>query len=179
MNKKYTIANRLSDVIRLITVLAIDKHSFRTIENLEKAIRGLPSSAKTWLEIAETHPEFFRPNGEKTSIALLIRSYLPTKEDYSREPLTIEETQKLIEVAISLHEKEIQRFQRNSHIFPLIIAAIALLGVLFTPIYNHYISLNTDKKLDSISISIKKIEAKLKNKERQPITVKDSLRARH
>ena len=112
MNKRYTIENRLSDVVRLITVLSIDKYSFRTIENLEKAIRGLPSSAKTWLEIAEKHPEFFRPNGENTSIALLIRSYLPTKEDDSREPLTINETQKLIEVAISLHEKEIERFIR-------------------------------------------------------------------
>ena len=162
MNKRYRIANRLSDVIRLITVLAIDKHSFRTIDNLEKAIRGIPSSAKTWLQIAEMHPEFFRPNGDKTLIALLIRSYLPTQEDDSREPLTIEETQKLIEVAISLHEKEIQRHQSNSHIFPLIIAVIVLLGGLFTPIYNHYVSLNTDKKLDSISISIKKIEAKLK-----------------
>lgn len=161
MNKRYTIENRLSDVIRLITVLSIDKHSFRTIENLEKAIRGLPSSAKTWLEIAEKHPEFFRPNGENTSIALLLRSYLPTKEDDSREPLTIDETQKLIEVAISLHEKEIERFQRNSHIFPLIIAVIALLGVIFTPIYNHFISLNTDKKIDFISKSIKHIERKL------------------
>jgi hypothetical protein len=161
MNKRYTIENRLSDVVRLITVLSIDKYSFRTIENLEKAIRGLPSSAKTWLEIAEKHPEFFRPNGENTSIALLIRSYLPTKEDDSREPLTINETQKLIEAAISLHEKEIERFQRNSHIFPLIIAVIALLGVMFTPVYNHYVSLNTDKKIDSISKSIKHIEKKL------------------
>ncbi|KIC02791.1 hypothetical protein OA88_06610 [Flavobacterium sp. JRM] len=163
MTKRYTKAHRLSDVIRLITVLAIDKYSFRNIENLEKAIRGKPLSASSWLEIANIHPEFFRPNGDNTSIALLLRSYLPTKNDDSREALSILETQNLIEVAISLHDKEIQRFQRNGHLFPLIVAIIALLGVIFTSIFNHYFSNDTNSKLDSINQSIKQIEIKLEN----------------
>jgi len=146
MTRRYTIENRLADVIRLITVLAIDKHAFRTIGNLQDAIRGLPSSAKTWLEIAHQHPEFFRPNGGETSIALLIRSYLPINEDNTREPLSIEETQKLIDVAISMYEKEIEQSQKHSHLFPLIVAGIALFGVIFTPIYNHCVAVDTDKK---------------------------------
>lgn len=164
MRKRYTKAHRLSDVIRLITVLAIDKYSFRNIQNLEAAIRGKPLSATSWLEIANIHPEFFRLNGDNTSIALLLRSYLPTKEDDSREPLSITETQNLIEVAISLHDKEIELFQRNSHFFPLIVAMIALLGVIFTSIFSHYFSNDTNGKLDSINQSIKQIEIKIDNK---------------
>ncbi len=161
IKKRYTIPNRLSDVIRLITIMSIDEYSFRTISKLDEALRGLPLSAKTWLEIADKHPEFFRPNGDRTSIALLIRSYLPQGENGRREPLSIPETQKLIEVAMNLQEKDIQRRQRNTHLYSLIIAFMALTGAIFGPVYTQYRAVNTDKKIDSLISNVKQIQDRL------------------
>jgi hypothetical protein len=158
--RRYTLPDRLSDVIRLITVLSIDKYAFRKIDSLKDALRGEPLSLKTWEEIAYAHPEFFRPNGAEDYIALLIRSYRPENHENQRDPLSIPETQKLIDVAISLHEKEIDRIQRNSHMVPIIVAFITLLGIFIST----YVS-NSDikQKIEVLSGKIQKLEIKLDN----------------
>jgi hypothetical protein len=154
MRRRYTSPNRLSDVIRLLTILSIDRHAFRSSENLERAIRGTPLSANNWQEIAIQHPEFFRPNHNNEYVALLIRSYLPTKENDSRDPLTIDQTQKLIDVAISLHDKEIQRIQLFSFWFPIIVAIIAVAGVIYTA--NR--SFNAKQKIELIENTLQQIK---------------------
>jgi hypothetical protein len=72
MNRKndnhYLIPDRLADVICLIVVLSVDKHSFRTESRVEEILRDNPKSAATWLVLAKDHPEFFRFNKEKDSI---------------------------------------------------------------------------------------------------------------
>src|ERR1700748_783214 len=98
--KRYTIDDRLSDVIALISLLAVGKSSFKKISGLSNALRGEPRSAGKWEDIASDHSEFFRFNGKKDNIALLMRSYFETDEDGHRESLSVEETQKLIDTAI-------------------------------------------------------------------------------
>lgn len=162
--RRYTLRNRLSDVIRLITVLSLDKDTFRTEQGLQRALGGQPLSLKTWHKLAVEHPEFFRPIlNEKEHYALVIRSYLPKDANNVREPLTIEQTQKLIDVAIALHEKEIQQRQMNSHVFPIVVAVIAVLGTIFTAIYTNSSHDSTSKKIDSLNASLQRIELKIGN----------------
>jgi len=152
---KYTTEGRLADVIALITLLAVDSGTFRTIPHLDKALRGSPRSVKKWDDLAELHPEFFRFNGGKDTIALLIRSYLPEDADGKRPPLSIEETQKLIDTAIALHDKEILFKQRNTYWFPfvgsLLVAIIAVVGGTC----NNKTNNTTSKKTDTLYINLR------------------------
>jgi hypothetical protein len=157
--RRYTLPHRLSDVIRLITVLSLDKWAFRQIASIKVALRGDPESLATWKDVADAHPEFFRPNGAEDHIALLIRSYRPENEDDQRAPLSIPETQKLIDVAISLHEKEIEGMQRNSHWVPIIVAIIALLGVLASAYIANVSNDDVKQKIDNLSSQIQKLES--------------------
>ena len=59
-NRPYLIENRLSDVLALIQVLALDKYGHRTESGLEKELQGKPKSADSWTVLAKGHPEFFR-----------------------------------------------------------------------------------------------------------------------
>jgi len=158
--RRYTLPDRLSDVIRLITVLSIDKYAFRTIANLNDALRGKPSSLKTWEEVAYAHPEFFRPNKQENCVALLIRSYRTENQNNERDPLSIPETQKLIDVAISLHEKEIERIQRNSYMIPIIVAFISLLAVIVTAYIANASNSDVKQKIENLIKQVQKIESK-------------------
>jgi hypothetical protein len=130
--KRYLIPMRLEDVIRLLTALSLDKHSFKSELKVVDALRGRPLSATSWKDLASQHPEFFRSNKEDTSIALTMRSYNPIGEENSREPLGISETQKLVDVAITLYEKQMQSKLQYSTWFPLIGAVIGALAVIAT-----------------------------------------------
>jgi len=125
----YLKSGRLQDVITLITVLAVDEYLFRNEEALTTAIRGVPLSDVSWVDVALKHPEFFRPDKD-VSVALLSRSYLPktlTEQKHeTRVRLTIEQTQDLINVAVSLHDKALTRRQLNFTIW--IPICVALLG---------------------------------------------------
>ncbi len=108
----YLQEERLADVTRLISVLGKQsKYSFRTNEEITTELNGKPKSAKTWLEITEEHPEFFKFNNDKTAIILLQSFY--NKEGSSEdayEALTNDQIQKLIGQANSLHDKQIARY---------------------------------------------------------------------
>lgn len=147
---------RLTDVISLISVLALDFPEFRTELDLHQALRSYPRSTEKWKDIANDHPEFFRPNGAQDHFALVIRSYFPIGEYVEntiierRRALTFDETQKLINVTIELHRKEIERIQRNSHQIPLFVAIIALFGVIYTSYQTHQGNSNIRQSLDSV-----------------------------
>jgi len=141
--------------------LSQDKTTFRTEDGLRMALRGEPLSLKAWQDVVNAHPEFFRPNGKNEHFALVIRSYFPEEEGKGRSPLTVSETQKLIDVAIALHEKEIERRQMNSHWFPIIVAIIAVVGAIFSPIYTHNVNSDTNQKIDSLNTTLKRVELKL------------------
>lgn len=128
----YLKSNRLSDVIRLISVLGIhEKLSFRKNEGLDVTLNGKPNSGKEWFEIAKEHPEFFKLNSDTNSITLLLRFLKRVKvgEEYQYPKLSVEETQSLIDQAITLHDKQIARFQL---LIPIYLALLALVINLFS-----------------------------------------------
>ena len=55
----YTKPGRLSDVMVLIQVLALDTDAHRSERGLVGELQGPPQSATRWTEIASDHPEFF------------------------------------------------------------------------------------------------------------------------
>jgi len=154
----------LSDVIALISLLSVDERTFRSTSRLKDALRGNPISVKSqrWEDVASAHPEFFRFNGDKTSVALLLRSYLQEDESKQRRVLEVSEAQKLIDTAIALHDKEIQRSQRNSYLLPFIGSLIIALIAAGTTIFNTAnINNNSSKiiqKIDSLNIKIRVLE---------------------
>lgn len=157
---EYLKQNRLSDVIRLISVLGVDdNYSFRKSDGLEKTLNGKPKSAQDWFEIAKEHPEFFKFNVAGDSVVLLFRSLAKPNSESKREPLSIDQTQKLIDQAISLHDKQILRLQKNSFFIPIITAIIASittgLVAYFTLKSNNESIINIDKKVDNLIILMK------------------------
>jgi ribosome-associated translation inhibitor RaiA len=104
--------------------------------------------------------------------ALLIRSYFQKDDNEIRPTLTIEQTQQLIDVAIALHDKEIQRRQMNSYQYPLIIALIALSGTIFTPFATAWLNRDNNRTVDHIDQAVQRIESQLKTS--TPSTIKNS-----
>lgn len=158
---EYLKNNRLSDVIRLISVLGNDdNYSFRKDDGLEKTLNGKPKSAKNWSEIAKEHPEFFKFNVAGDSIVLLFRSLVKPDSNDRRPPLTIDQTQKIIDQAISLHDKQIARLQKNNFLIPLFTAVIASLTTGFVAYFTLKNSNDSvtkiDKKVDHIIILLNK-----------------------
>ena len=162
---RYTKEGRLSDVIALISLLSVDVYAFRKISSLNDALRGKPQSSKQWEDIADVHTEFFRFNGDRDCIALLIRSYFPEDTQGRRATISVSETQKLIDTAIALHDKEISLRQKNSYLYSfigsLIVAVIAVGGTIFSTIYSNRGNSAVIEKVDSLNKKIQKIELKI------------------
>jgi len=149
---EYLKPNRLSDVIRLISVLGVDEaYSFRKNDSLTTTLNGKPKSGKDWFEIAKEHPEFFKFNIAGDTVVLLFRAIVKLDENGKRAPLSIDQTQKIIDQAISLHDKQIARLQKNSFLMPILTAIIASLT---TGLVTYY-SLKNNKE------DLKKIDAKI------------------
>lgn len=152
---KYLKRGRLANVIALISALgSVEGNGFLSEESLTQTFNGKPSNDdNTWFEVAEDHPEFFRKNMKGNDIILLLRNANRTidgdKENYPK--LEIGLTQKLIDQAILLHDKELARYQRNSFLIPI-------LTVFLTALLTWVIASSTNTSANS---SLKTIEAKL------------------
>lgn len=149
----YLKKGRLQDVITLITILAVDENLFRNEDSLKTSIRGIPFSLKSWIDIALEHPEFFRPDRE-VSVALLSRSYLPqiqTQQGHeTRERLTVDQTQDLINVAVALHDKELARRQLNFTIWiPTQVALLAGLAAVINSAISSHLNASSIKPLQA------------------------------
>jgi hypothetical protein len=158
---KYIRNYRLSEVIRLISVLGIDdKWAFRGKDGLAIELNGKPKSGNDWFDVAREHPEFFKFNQKGDSVVLLLRFLTRTgsSPDEIYPSLTVDQTQKLVDQAISLHDKEIARRQRNGFLAPIIATVVASIIASLTTICVSYFSLtanNTslkslDQKVDTI-----------------------------
>lgn len=150
-DNSYLIPNRLSDVIRLIIVLAVDRTNFRTEDGLLKALQDHPNSAETWLGLAKDHPEFFRFNKENTSIILLMRYLMQrdVQEGELRPPLTIDQTQKLTDQAIALHDKQLARYQRDSSKTAVTAAYVAAAATIIAGVISYLIAINANNDIRS------------------------------
>jgi hypothetical protein len=129
----YLLAGRLSDVLALIQVLALDEHAHRSEDGLTSELQGKPRSASSWPDLARKHPEFFRvkPDAEH-GVSLIARHVTPKNED-GRRPLPPDYTSQLLQLAVELHDREVRRSQ-SWHVWLPILGVVlggglALLGV--------------------------------------------------
>lgn len=143
MNKKpaYLQEGRLADVLALIQVLAYDRDSYRSEDGLQRELQRLPATRNTWMDLASQHPEFFRVTNEpsKLRIALLARYVLQreeTEDGIKKPPLKIAVTNKLMELAITLHDKQLERHDRWKTWAPMIIAIIAAIASIVVACVN-------------------------------------------
>lgn len=129
----YTNPNRLADVMALIQVLALHKYGERSDKGLKDEMQGSPRSGSTWKEIAQQHPEFFRVNEEvRLGVSLVARYVLP-KEEGKRE-LSPDFISTLLQTAINLHDRQMDRAYHWKIYVPIIVAitagAFTLFGIL-------------------------------------------------
>jgi len=120
----YLKDGRLADVLALIQVLAREKWAKRTEEGIVGTLQRKPHSASTWIAVSLEHAELFRvldPEDSTASepktalITRLLQPKLPPEkpEEATRlEPLTLAETSKLLDLAVTLHDRAIQRKDR-------------------------------------------------------------------
>lgn len=135
----YLQAGRLADVLALIQVLAYDRHSYRSESGVTAEMQRGPAEGDSWLAVAREHPEFFRVRKEaedrEPRVALLSRYVLDrtTNErgEEIRAPLDPVVANKLMELAVNLHDKQLERRIRWRTVgLPLIVASISALTVL-------------------------------------------------
>lgn len=127
----YADSNRLADVMALIQVLALDKHAHRSEEGLKDELQGDPRSAVKWSEIAEQHPEFFRVREAGIHrVSLVARHVLPKNDDGTRE-LHSDFVGKLLQAAIEIHDRQLDRAQHWKSYIPIVVAVTAGLFTLF------------------------------------------------
>lgn len=124
---EYLKENRLQEVISLIQVLGFDKNTSRSENGLIDDLGSKSRSAESWIEVASSHPEFFRvrPEEDRTKRTALISRYVLDFETRSdgekkRPPLSSEQVSRLIDVAIQMHDKQLTRKQRWRTFLPLI-----------------------------------------------------------
>ena len=134
-NKPYLNDFRLSDVLALIQVLALSENIYRSENGLTIELQGKPKSVKDkgWSYVAQQHPEFFRVNTKQENKVSLISRHAISK-NYNLKELPIEHIHKLIETAIQLHDKEVERSEKWKHLIPLY-------AVIFTGIITIIINL--------------------------------------
>jgi len=128
----YLKVDRLTDVLALIPVLALDEHAHRSEQGLMDELQGKPRSSSDWTTLAKEHPEFFRvaPTGEHT-ISLIARHVSP-KDNNKRQPLSGDITSHLMETAIVLHERQVKLAERWTYLIPIWVALITGLFLLLS-----------------------------------------------
>jgi len=129
----YTKPGRLSDVLALIQVLALDEHTHRSSSGLEGEVQGKPSSSESWTALAREQPEFFRVDPRvEHGVSLVARHVLPREEGKPRAALSPEFTATLLQTAITLHDRQIQAEEWWKSLMPLGAALIGSATTLFT-----------------------------------------------
>jgi hypothetical protein len=130
-------------VLTLIQILAYDSSARRTDEALRKQLSRKPRTAKSWTQLGREHPEFFRvfdPQGDSRqneSVTLVAQFVLPTVQKYdsteAQTPaLSAEVTNNLMNLAIELHDREMQRRDRWKIVLVPMIVAIVAAGATVT-----------------------------------------------
>lgn len=121
----YTNHNRLADVLALIQVLVLAKYRHRSDKGLTDDMQGPPSSGSSWEEVAQQHPEFFRVSKtEKLGISLVATHVLPKDVNGNRE-LPSDFLSILLQTAINLHDRQLNRAHHWRVYIPIVVAAVA------------------------------------------------------
>ena len=115
---RYSDPKTLADVMALIQVLAqTADDTVRSETGLTETLQRKPGSkgAPTWIDLAQHHPEFFRVNtdAKKSSRVSLISRYVLAKDAGGKRPaLSAEDTARLLNLAVNLHDRETARRDR-------------------------------------------------------------------
>lgn len=122
MKHPYSIDGRLSDVMALVQVLALDESAHRSEEGLKSELQGKPTSGESWESLAKQHPEFFRvrKTGNHT-VSLISRNVLPE----GARNIPPELLGQLLETAIQLHDRELERKFHWKIYLPIVVAITA------------------------------------------------------
>jgi hypothetical protein len=135
----YLKSGRLSDVLALIQVLALDVHAYRSEQGIIDKELGPPNSARSWSELGQQHPEFFRVDTErKHAISLVARHVLPHEQDKPRPALSTDFTCVLLQTAINLHDRQVSDAEWWKSLIPLGAALIGSLATLITLWFKGY-----------------------------------------
>lgn len=135
---------RLGEVLALIQVLAYDEISTRTELGISRELTPKPASAETWIALAQAHPELFRVGPDKQGhprASLVSRFVLPLQgEDelnQRRPQLDHGIVNKLMEIALDLHDKEQVRAQRWHYVVPIVAASIGAAALITASILKN------------------------------------------
>jgi hypothetical protein len=127
----YLQSNRLADVVAAIQFMALNERSSLDCASWAEGIVGDPSRADCWRKIFDEHPEFFRKSPNYADhYALIWRRAMPrrysrlksrmlTQAEYeelpndqkanvSRPPVPEEQINTLVDIAVTLHEKQLE-----------------------------------------------------------------------
>lgn len=129
MKDKYLQKGRLQDVIAMLSFLALNNSDEIEGTDIEALIESKAKSSKSWILLVKDHPEFFHFDSTNKTISLSIRHHEPGK-------LNINQTFTLIETANSLHDRELQRRNRNAYLIPLYVAILSILFSAYTLYHN-------------------------------------------
>lgn len=131
----YLKNGRLGEVLALIQVLAFDKFTNRSERGLCTELKNSPASADSWLALAKQHPEFFRERKDSASqdrVSLIARYVVPSTRQNNkriRPQLDAALTNKLMEIAIELHDRQRIRSERwQFAVTQLVAAALAFVA---------------------------------------------------
>jgi len=142
---RYGSPETLADVMALIQVLAqAHNRAIRSETGLVEELQGKPTSKNVdgWVALARSHPEFFRVNidsEDKTPrVSLIARHVLANNDQGKRPALSQEATSMLLELAISLHDRERATQEAlKAWVLPIAVAIIVGLFGLANVILNR------------------------------------------
>jgi hypothetical protein len=138
----YLLDGRLADVLALIQVLAYDRSAYRTEDGLYEELQRKPQTGGSWVDLARQHPEFFRIRidpARNPRVAILAR-YVLDREwlsdgAFKHPPLDPEVANKLMELAVQLHDKQLEKKTRFlSVVLPMLVAVIAAAAAIASAI---------------------------------------------
>ncbi|MGE0133247.1 MAG: N-carbamoyl-L-amino acid amidohydrolase [Blastocatellales bacterium] len=140
--------NRLADLIAAIQVLGTYGFASRELSKWEARLGRKPVSADNWLTVFSQHPELFTIQEQNISLVwrrsrernydthaqvvvsrdeeALLRESEAGEMRLSRPPLDTSEISQLIDMAIRLHEREIQHQQERRWWITAVIAIVGL-----------------------------------------------------
>lgn len=149
--------NRMADILAAIQVLGTYEFASRELDKWEKRLGRQPCDDKTWNEVFTEHPEYFTIDNDK-NVALVWRRSLKRNYDtktneivdeetvktlleeenipgnpkrLSRQPLNQSQIEHLCNLAINLHEREIQHRQEKRWWSTAVVAIIVGILSLF------------------------------------------------
>jgi len=138
MKNKYLKDGRLSEVLALIQVLAYDKFTSRSESALAGELQSKPSSSLSWVLLANEHSEFFRVRNNEDDVkedrvSLVSRFVLPSSgPERLKSPLDANTVNKLMEIAIEIHDRQVERRDRWKLYTPIILAVFeAVIKIIF------------------------------------------------